>query len=360
MELDHLLLRDIDRKLIELATAGARRVYLAPMDKGLSGSNVWQAQWDLGAGHKSKLHVFKIGPANKLEQEDRAIKDIAAAVGQMSYASLYRLNGADRALLRLGFEGSEDGHVSTISLRNYIRLPKHRSTHQSVVRVISSLYEERMRAWHHLPSTEIKHCSINQAVPKWGRKINLRKVANEIGYKALDDELRLKHNLCIGDLSERVKTLLKVRRALPWGPVHGDLHAANVNLDNDLRVYLIDYGDTRFSWRALDFIILEAAIKFAASPAHAPLNELLTSEELIDAGAASPHLHRDRLYGRGLRKVVAASVAIRKHCRQLGAEPDFRNYRAGLVCVAAAFTSIEWLVNRRFLFHSIAHHCKKL
>jgi hypothetical protein len=168
------------------------------------------------------------------------------------------------------------------------------------------------------------------------------------------------HRLSVDDLSKGVEAALSTTRELSIGPVHGDLHATNVNLDSNLAVYLIDFGNTMYTWRALDFIILEAAVKFVASPAHAPLRSLLECERLIDEGAPPSQLGPTSFYGTELAKILAAVVRIRHHCVTSKAELSIESYRAGLICVCAAFTSIEWWVNRRFLFHSIAYHLARM
>jgi Ternary complex associated domain 9 len=359
MECDHLSLSALDRNLILRAVANSPRVFLAPMDKGLSGSTVWQARWQLPDSSLSKLHVFKIGPIGKLEQEERAILDIASVIDRFSLAHLYRADGSDRALLRQEFAGDPDG--STFSLRNYIRQPSYDATPASIITVVDRLYENRMRAWHYdnrIAPTEYK--SIDQAVPWWRSKIDLKRVATELGFDALNEELLSYHQLSVNDLSAGVETALNTRRELSIGPVHGDLHATNVNLDSNLAIYLIDFGNTMYTWRAIDFIILEAAVKFIAAPAHAPLRSLLECERLIDMGAPPSALGPSSFYGTELAKVLAATVRIRHHCVASKAELDVASYRAGLVCVCAAFTSIEWWVNRRFLFHSIAYQLARI
>ncbi len=42
---DHLNLDNVDRALIQEACAGATKIGLAPLDKGLSGASVWMARW---------------------------------------------------------------------------------------------------------------------------------------------------------------------------------------------------------------------------------------------------------------------------------------------------------------------------
>jgi aminoglycoside phosphotransferase (APT) family kinase protein len=186
------------------------------------------------------------------------------------------------------------------------------------------------------------------------------RVATELGFDALNEELLSYHRLSVVDLSAGVEAALNTTRELSIGPVHGDLHATNVNLDSSLAIYLIDFGNTMYTWRAIDFLILEAAVKFVAAPAHAPLRSLLECERLIDLGAPASELGPTSFYGTELAKVLAAAVRIRHHCVASKAELDIASYRAGLICVCAAFTSIEWWVNRRFLFHSIAFHLARM
>lgn len=361
-QIDHLHLPDVDRRLISQATNGSDRVFLAPMDKGLSGSAVWQARWQLQEGNRlSALHVFKIGPRKKIEKEHKAMRDIAAAVSQMPNFEFFFDDSSDRALLRLAFQGDPDGESATFSLRNFIRQPNYRASGASIKKVIDNLYEVQLKNWHYQDVILVeKRLAIQNAFPKWRKKADLEKVARQIGRDALDKELVRHHNLRVRDLVEATDRAFSMERNLPWGAVHGDLHAQNVNLDKQRNVYVIDYGDTCFNWRALDFVILEATIKFAASPAHAPLRELLKCEALLEAGGKPNQIDETFLYGSGLKKVLEGCQRVRHHLRTTGAEPDFENYRAGLLCVAAAFTSIEWLVNRRFLFHSIAFHVQRM
>lgn len=360
MECDHLGLSDLDRTLIGQAVANSPRVFLAPMDKGLSGSNVWQARWQLPDLSLSKLHVFKIGPIKKLDVEERAIVDIASVIDiNFPLARLYRIDGADKALLRQEFAGDANGQ--TFSLRNYIRQPLYNATPDKITSIIDRLYVGRMRAWHYGPrNADAVPQSIHSAVPWWRSKIDLPRVADAIGFKSLDAELRGIHGLSIDNLVEGVEKTIQSDRKICVGPVHGDLHATNVNLDSRLDIYLIDFGNTMYTWRAIDFVILEAAIKFVAAPAHAPLTNLLQCEREIDRAPSLPAFSAGMLYGTELEKILAAATAIRRHCIESKAETNLDNYRAGLICVSAAFTSIEWWVNRRFLFHSIAYQLNRM
>src|SRR4051794_24912253 len=106
VELDHIGISEVDRALICRAVNNSSRVFLAPMDKGLSGSSIWQARWLLEDNNPSKLSVFKIGPIKKITKEYAAMVHVAAAVGEMPAFLSYEDNDNDRALLHLQFQGS--------------------------------------------------------------------------------------------------------------------------------------------------------------------------------------------------------------------------------------------------------------
>ena len=78
--LDHLNLDAWSRKLITEACPNASKIFLAPLDKGLSGSDVWLCRWQLRSGGLSKYHVLKIGDPKKLRCERQAIADVASVL----------------------------------------------------------------------------------------------------------------------------------------------------------------------------------------------------------------------------------------------------------------------------------------
>jgi hypothetical protein len=362
---DHLALTPVARELIQIATGDSKTVQLMPMDKGLSGSSVWQARWHIPSLRNvlSDLHVFKIGNKEKLFREYENINHIAQHVSKEGVPPSYFAESkidSGQAILRLKYVGSLTG--STFSLRHFMQnrasVP-FAATGESVQEVINNLYRNALKKWHFSSGyARQRKSSIAEAVNWWPKKIALRAQAEKLGFDALNRELLEWHNLSIQDICEQVENTLHKKRKMFFGPVHGDLHATNVNLDDRGNIYVIDYGNTTSTWRALDFIVLEAAIKFATAPSHVPLRTFLDHEEYFSEMKREEDLS-STLYENEMRLLRSAVNEIRRCCFDANAEPDIKNYYAGLVCIAAAFTSIEWLVNRRFLFHSIAHYLKR-
>lgn len=367
--LEHLNLSEIDRELIIKISDNSKKILIAPMDKGLSGSSVWQASWLLPDYTEifSALHVLKIGNTGKLEKEFTAIKRIVyhvntvANVPSLSADMEISKQDPERAILCLSFQGPEWGGA-TFSLRHYLqeRANTQPPSSEAIRNIIKTLYTNNLKGWHFHGTHTTKVKSIADAVHWWPKKITLLKqAALKLGQAALNNELIAIHGIDLDSLCERVNHELHLKRSFSWGPVHGDLHATNVNLDQNLNIYVIDYGNTERNWRGLDFIVLEAAIKFAAAPAHVPLKTFMAYEKYLTSNDRS-HISNEALYSEQMNLMHEAIHEIRQHCWQSHAETNKNNYYAGLICVAAAFTSIEWLVNRRFLFHSIAHYIKEI
>src|SRR3990167_8279910 len=109
-EFDHINLDQTSRALICKACHDSPRVWLSPFDKGLSGSSVWLAQWQLVGGGRSKYHVFKIGNKRKLQAEYQNVVDIASVLIQgFPLMTLHDHSRSNIALLRQEFVGGPSG-----------------------------------------------------------------------------------------------------------------------------------------------------------------------------------------------------------------------------------------------------------
>jgi len=255
VHLDHLFLDAKSRSLIVKACAGAKIVYLSPLEKGLSGSSVWLARWAFKSDQLSKYHVFKIGPLLKLRQEREAAQSIASVfMRHFSHIELFEEDSVnialeDRlALLRQEFMGDVEGRA--VNLKRFIELSRKEFIAEQVLR---KLYEETMAAWHPIPtpSASIHESMITQPFSEtldwWLSRMNLAAAADEIGSSALEKQLEIRFNLTLRNVEEIVNRLVATQEQIRVGPVHGDLHAENVLIDEAKNINVIDYG-----WTALD------------------------------------------------------------------------------------------------------------
>jgi len=366
VEFDHLDLPDDHRDLIRWACNYSRRVYLAPMDKGLSGSSVWQARWQLPHDELSKLHVFKIGKVSTLIREEQAVIDIASVIEPgFPLMRLYHRDGAAIGLLRQEFMGDPKG--KTTSLRQYLQDATKCATSHAAASIIESLYLDRLSAWHPKPTQPSGEpaaqtgSTLSKTLIWWRNRIRLGDAARQVGYPALSRSLSERYAMTVERLAQEVDSEGHREIELNVGPVHGDLHAQNVNIDERLKLYLIDFSSTAYTWRAVDFLVMECALKFAATPPHAILDDLILMDNVVEGGNWGDQDGIDLeplgqcLYGDDLQKIAAAVCVVRRCALSLGAVRRAEDYRSGLIFITAGMAGIGSLLNRPFIFHSLAN-----
>ena len=374
IRLDHLFLNDTSRALIAKACAGGKVVYLSPLDKGLSGSSVWLARWVFRFNQISKHHVFKIGPLVKLRREREATKSIASVlIRHFPHVELFeddRLSDKPKkrtALLRQEFMGNVEGRA--VNLRRFVQISRSTAV---IERVLRKLYEETMAAWHEIPTTSastqdsLEKQPLATALNWWISRTDLGQAADEIGRSALEKQLRERFKTTLMKVEDQVGRLGAKIELIRVGPVHGDLHAENVLVDEGNNINIIDYGWTSLDkWRAIDFLMMECSLKFVVSPPHAAMDDLLRLEQVLDESWTEKRPKSMRqltqvLNGQALVKIAGAIGYVRRRALACEAVESADQYRRGLILLTAGLSSLPKQINRAFLFQSLCYHLQKV
>jgi hypothetical protein len=234
--------------------------------------------------------------------------------------------------------------------------------------MIRRVYEDRMARWH-FSDVEVHRTetlALSDALDWWTTRLNwdhdqtvIARSANEIGRDGVETSLNTVVGVSIPETEDAVRRIAASREEVELGPVHGDLHAQNLLVDQDGTVELIDFRFTSPSkWRAIDFLMLECSLKFLVAP-RTDLRDLLDLEILIeDAPDRLSETFDARIYGAELAEVGAAVTQVRECALQAGAVSSFDQYRRGLTVLTAGLASMPGL-NRVFLLHSLAHHATR-
>ena len=329
VQLDHLDLGDDERRLICLACPHAHVVYLAGMDKGLSGSHVWRARWPVG-GALSKDHVLKIGPAKKLRREHEAYSNIASAIDLGSpHMALVEFSGSGLAALRQEFATALGGRsVSLRSAVHELRTPAETAS------LIDGVFRDRMSRWHFAPSGTFdrQEQPLRDALDWWLKRLDLERAADQVGIEGVASSIKRHASVTLEELFRLVEALLDRVEPIAVGPIHGDLHAQNILVGSSGEITLIDFGWTSHRWRAVDFLMLECSLKFLVSPPTARLEDLLLVESLLERAVGSWSFDDwnqlvPRVHGRDLAKIGAAVQAVRSCAVSSGAVVDAEQYR---------------------------------
>jgi hypothetical protein len=188
--------------------------------------------------------------------------------------------------------------------------------------------------------------------------MDIAAAADQIGRIGIEAILIHQFQTNIDGLISAIGKLLAYPIIVPIGAIHGDLHAQNVLLGAGGTMQLIDFGWTnQEKWKAIDFLMMECSLKFAASPPHSLLQDLMTLDKLLDSEFnGTPNGNYLALagcvHGTELLAIAHAVHAVRYCALTLGAITDLSHYRLGLITLMAGLTSLPTLINRVYLFGS--------
>lgn len=329
-------------------------------DKGLSGARVLLAQWPLQANIVSAPHVLKIGDLSKLQREaERTEKLISPVDPQVGHIRLFEDHVNGLGLLRQAFIGSPNGEV--VSLKDWIREEKNPGT---VIEKIEALYGERMRQWHCRDDCNppLEERTLKTAFDgRIDRQKHLEQAFEAVGRKALEESFTALGFANLSHIETTVHRLNDECEKLAIGLTHGDLHAQNVLVSQE-GLQLIDFAWAGYSWKAVDFLMLECSLKLLVVPAECRVEDLMYLESILETSSAAeehfPEL-KDRPYARYLRIFASAVSAVRKQALVWKAVSDFDQYRRGLIILMSCLGTYPGL-NRNLLAHSLAYHVSKL
>lgn len=359
--LDHLSLLDRPhhRKLIEMATSGADVAYLAPLDKGLSGASVWQARWLTPLGTQlTNTQVLKIGDLSKLRREYEAVTVLASTIDRKTpRTTLYELESESLALLRSDFVSDKEVH----SFRDHVR---HLTSVDETIRCVNELFGSRMESWHYSPHARGVRFEqpLRVALDWWFDRRDVVGCADRLGRRGAESLVQSLGVASVDALALSIEALGDAIRTVHLGVVHGDLHTQNVLLDEDGFTYLIDFGWTAERWRAIDFLMMEASLKFLVAPRSARMTDLCRLDDVIDSQpwgdlpdpGELASWGNQMLYGETLARVAAAVTTTRYHASASGAVEDERLYREGLALLGAGLSSMPHTINLGLVLASTA------
>jgi len=333
-----ILIGDLDAEesalLLSALPANAERLSLTPLDKGLSGSKVYQARYEPRARRRSKPFVVKVGPLGKIDREADALNEIVApTIMQIGPPVLRR--GRTKAALVQSLAALAEGSKLE-SLRNRVR--KGDDGPQLVDRVL----RDRLGPWY-LPSEVTSHDFVLGDLfepylgrgPAFGDSFPPR-------WDDLFDWVRSDTSCEWDRVEPSVAEAAGTRACLRETVVHGDLHTQNILVDGS-ECWPIDFGWTRDESSPLvDLAMLECSLKFLAVPRRSELRPLLAVEQaLARFEPVLPKVGRTP-YGTEADRAFRTVQAVRRFgLDDLAIPADV--YRRGLLLMTFALATHEGL-----------------
>lgn len=249
------------------------RIFLSPLDKGLSGSKVFLATYEISSRKVGKSFVLKIGSTRKLERERDAIERYVHTDISGINEPIYR-KGANRSLLIQEFVGISKGKI--VSLKEAVVMGLDPAP------IIEKLLKERLAAWYAGKKKAVPtQIAINQLF-KWHIEKSSPKIEDVFPDISVDGWIVKNFSINCDAVNKTFASVLESQIVASRSIVHGDLHCQNILVDENRVPWPIDFGWCHDNGSPLlDFVMLECSLKFLVIPHQACFSDLLSVERML-------------------------------------------------------------------------------
>jgi protein-tyrosine phosphatase len=262
-------LGDEDRALVSYLFRDCRTARLRRLDGGFSGNLVLMAESVSLEGHPQAAHVVKAGPVDAIAGERTAFERVEAVLGNSAPRIVDFADHRARGALKYRYASMGGGASTTFQQRYKAGAPV-----DEVGRILETVFGRILRGLyatvHNEPCDLLAHYQFDA---RWAPSVR-DKVTALVGAEAkgkeLPDEITIAGrpvwNVCafyeraLAELPRRPEEQTR----MAW--VHGDLNGANVILDAQGNVWLIDFFHTGPGHVLKDLLKLENDLFYILTP----------------------------------------------------------------------------------------------
>jgi protein-tyrosine phosphatase/nicotinamidase-related amidase len=258
-------LGDEDHALCSYLFRDCRTARLRRLDGGFSGNLVLMAESVSLQGHPQAAHVVKAGPVDAIAGERTAFERVEAVLGNNAPRIVDFADHGTRGALKYRYASMGGGASTTFQQRYKAGAPI-----ADVRRILEAVFGRILRGLyatvHSEPCDLLTHYQFDA---RWAPSVR-RKVTALVGDQAGRDQLTIAGrpvwNVCA--FYERALAALPRRSEeqtrMAW--VHGDLNGANIILDAQGNVWLIDFFHTGPGHVLKDLLKLENDLFYILTP----------------------------------------------------------------------------------------------
>ncbi len=268
---------EIDDQIIRYLFRHARKVNMKVLDGGYSGNLVLGAQSIDMEGREEAQHVLKIGPQESIGQERMSFEKVEQVLGNSAPRITEFIDYKGRGGIKYRYASMGKGNSATLQ-----KLYESGISLEKVKKFLDIVFEDQLGKFYNAGTFEktnlMEYYMYNPARAERLRG-NVEKVLEK---PAKDNILQLPTGQSFPNPYTFYRDVLpdlipRVGRSAFFSYVHGDLNGANIMIDGQENVWLIDFFHTHRGHILKDLIKLENDLLYI----YTPLNSFEDMDEAI-------------------------------------------------------------------------------
>ena len=258
----------IDHNLIRYLFRDCRQVHLRVLDGGFSGNLVLGSNSVDLHGHRQAPHVIKIGPQGPIGQERTAFERIEGVLGNNAPRITQFADLEERGALKYRYAAMGGGFSDTFQ-----KLYSNGLSREKTEQYLTTVFAEQLGRFY--DAAALERCNLLEYYmfsPQWAASVRDR-VVEITGAPAHERTVCLPGGREMPNIYWFYKETLAEILPLAAGSayfsyLHGDLNGANIIVDAQDNVWLIDFFHTHRGHVLKDLIKLENDLLYIFTPVH--------------------------------------------------------------------------------------------
>jgi protein-tyrosine phosphatase len=255
-----------DQSLMRYLFRDCKSVQLNMLDGGFSGNLVAGTKSIDNEGHEQVPHVVKIGPRDEVGKERESFEQIEAVLGNSAPSITGFADFGHRGAIKYRY-ASVNGTLSC----SFQKLYMNGLEQDKVNRALDIIFDQQLGRFYqagHLEKTNLME--YYEFSPQWASSVRAL-VEDLLGEPANHDYIHYEN---IGDCpniacwyENTVGSLIPLADGMAWfSYLHGDLNGANIIVDDNENIWLIDFFHTHYGHVLKDLVKLENDLLYIFTP----------------------------------------------------------------------------------------------
>lgn len=317
-----LPLSEKDASLVRYLFRGSRDVSVRSLDGGFSGNLVLATQSVNLLGQEEVPHVVKIGPHTAIGQERTAFERIESVLGNCAPRVADFADIADRGAIKYRYASMGRG-----GSRSFQKLYESGASDEEIARVLDSIFADQLGRLYR--AAEPEGCDLldyYQFSERWAASVRGAVVAL-VGDAGRASILEFPGQRRVQNVVRFYESVLpnlpRPPRSHYFAHIHGDLNGANIIVDAQNNVWLIDFFHSHRGHVLKDLIKLENDLLYVLSKLSSEdeLEQALTLSDWLlsvgDLGREPASLAERAITAPALRRAYAAICKLRSFYPEL-------------------------------------------